>query len=105
MKALANSKSSEYRFVGLSLTSTGLEEYVRDGKAPFPVYANAPPSVLAVLNPMATPQLLVVSQTGKVLKHWRGALQSGTKTDVESYFGVSLPGLRNASVPSATVLR
>jgi len=90
---LASAKSKEYRFIGLSTTSTDLDKYVRDHKPPFPVYTNVPKMVASALGLTSTPQMLVVSQEGRLLKHWRGAPIEVKKADVESFFNVRLPGL------------
>lgn len=40
-----------------------------------------------------TPQTLLISADGKVLKNWRGAFVGKTAEEVESYFQITLPGL------------
>ncbi len=40
-----------------------------------------------------TPATLVVSSGGRVLKSWVGAYAGAVRTEVEAYFGLSLPGL------------
>ena len=39
-----------------------------------------------------TPQTIVLSKNGEVLKSWRGAYMSTVKDDVENFFGIRLPG-------------
>jgi len=60
---------------------------------PFSSYANIPPNVVSALNLVSTPQTLVVSPNGKLLKHWRGAFAGKIQAEIEQYFGVKLPGL------------
>ncbi len=40
-----------------------------------------------------TPQTIVISPQGKVLKSWVGAYHDKTQREVETEFGVLLPGL------------
>ena len=40
-----------------------------------------------------TPQTIVVSSRGEVMKNWNGAYVGDVKHEVESYFGIILPGL------------
>ncbi|MGE0887721.1 MAG: hypothetical protein AB7P14_29725 [Blastocatellales bacterium] len=40
----------------------------------------------------STPQTIVISPEGKVLKNWVGAYGS-SKPEIEAYFGVQLPGI------------
>jgi hypothetical protein len=47
-----------------------------------------------------TPQTLVVGSDGKVIRNWRGAMVESTKSDVEEFFGVRLPGLRPLPAPA-----
>lgn len=41
----------------------------------------------------ATPQTIVVSPEGKVIKNWMGAYSGDKAREVEEYFNVRLPGL------------
>ena len=41
----------------------------------------------------STPQTIVVSPEGKVLKVWTGAYDDKLKSEIEDYFGTQLPGL------------
>jgi hypothetical protein len=41
-----------------------------------------------------TPQTLVVSEDGKVMKNWKGAYMSNIQKEVEDYFHIDLPGIR-----------
>jgi len=41
----------------------------------------------------STPQTIVISAEGRVLKNWKGAYGERVQPDVEAYFGIRLPGL------------
>jgi hypothetical protein len=52
------------------------------------------PETLKAYKLRSTPQTIVVSPEGKVLQNWVGAYVGGQKSQVEAFFHVSLPGLR-----------
>lgn len=92
LKALTAHAKSDYRVVGVSL-DPNVEDYVAKMKFDFPVYVNAAPEVVTAYGMGPTPQTLVVSPSGKVLKSWIGAYAGATEGDVEATFGLTLPGL------------
>ena len=93
MRTLAASASDRYRFVGLSLDSDKLIDYVTQNKLEFPVYTDLPLLPMKQYKLGGTPQTIVVSPKGEVLKVWSGAFAENLQKDVESYFGVTLPGI------------
>jgi len=93
MRALAEKAGDRYRFVGLSLSSDKLSEYVAENKLQFPVYTDLPFVPLQDYKLGGTPQTIVVSPNGEVMKLWSGAFADNVQKDVEAYFGVNLPGL------------
>ena len=93
MRALADRAGDRYRFVGLSLSSEKLGEYVAENKLQFPVYTDLPYLPMKDYKLGGTPQTIVVSPKGEVLKTWSGAFAEGLQKDVETYFGVNLPGI------------
>jgi hypothetical protein len=96
INALANAKAKDYRFIGLSLVTAGLQQYIASRDLPFPVYTNISRNVATALDLTGTPQLLVVSRQGKLMKGWRGAFDGDVQVDIERYFDVRLPGLAPA---------
>ena len=95
IRHLSREKDSAFRFVGLSLTDTGLEQHLRDvDYGGLDVYI-APPESVERLHLGATPQTLVVSASGTVLRNWLGAFTDELGAEVESFFDVDLPGLTN----------
>lgn len=93
MRTLAANASDRYRFIALSLESDKLAEYVTQKKLEFPVYTDLPLVPMKQYKLGGTPQTIVVSPKGEVLKVWSGAFADGLQKDVESYFGVNLPGI------------
>lgn len=91
--ALANGVLGKYRLLGLSLSSDGLKEYVEKNEITFPICSNLSYDTISSYKLGGTPETIVVSPQGKVIKFWRGAYEGKVKEEVESYFRISLPGL------------
>lgn len=92
IKYLAQHAGAGYRFVGISLSSQGLAAYLRDHNLGFPVYdePSQPTSVAYKLGP--TPQTIVVSTDGRVLRSWTGSYGGINRLLIERFFRISLPG-------------
>jgi hypothetical protein len=93
-KALLGKESGEYRFIALSLSEDTLADYVAKNDLKLPVYTRLSSETLRTYKLGGTPQTIVVSSEGKVLKDWAGAYVGDQKSQVEAFFHVSLPGLR-----------
>jgi peroxiredoxin len=93
MRTLAEKAGDRYRFVALSLDSEKLIEYVTGHKLNFPIYTDLPYAPTQQYKLGGTPQTIVVSPQGVVMKTWSGAFAEETQKDVESYFKVRLPGI------------
>jgi hypothetical protein len=93
IKTVSAAAASRFRFVGLSLVSTNLKEYVAEGHAPFPVFALQSPEQAAKLGFGSTPTTLIVGPGNRVEKVWLGAYMRGNEKPIEQFFGVRLPGL------------
>jgi hypothetical protein len=70
---MISKESAQYRFVGLSLSDTGLTEYVTKNELEFPIYAGLSPETIKSYKLGGTPQTIVISPEGKVLQDWAGA--------------------------------
>jgi thiol-disulfide isomerase/thioredoxin len=97
IEKLAETKGNDFRFIGLSLDEAGLKEYVEEYRLKFPVYAGLTKESVQSLRLGGTPQTIIVSSEGKVLKVWSGAYIESMQPDVEAFFGTSLPGLTSLS--------
>jgi hypothetical protein len=94
--ALRAAVGSRFDFVGLSLVSQKLEEYVAEKHAPFPIYVLSA-EMRRKFGFGLTPETLVVGSDGTVQKAWQGAYQDRIQQEIEHYFGVKLPGLQPAT--------
>ena len=93
IKTLANLAGNSHRFIGLALIDSDLKKYVDDNKLNFPVYKQLSPDAIHLLALGRTPQTIVLSSEGKVLKNWAGAYTENLQREVEAYFGARIPGL------------
>lgn len=94
---LARLKGNDFRFVGLSLAVSGLKAYLGQHNLSFPVYTVLDSETIKAFGLGATPQTIVISPDGKVLKNWTGAYREQSQREVEEYFHLSLPGLVSAN--------
>jgi thioredoxin-related protein len=97
IEALSRSAADRYRIVGLALTEDGLAEKLKEHPVDFPVYTRLAADVLKTYKLGSTPQTIVVSPQGKVLKNWPGAYMGRRREEVQKYFAVSLPEIKIAS--------
>ena len=93
MRALVENAGSRYRFVGMSLSSDKLVDYVKENKLQFPIYTDLPFLTMREYKPGGTPQTLVVTPKGQVIRIWSGAFAEDLQREVEDYFSVKLPGI------------
>ena len=94
---LADTKGNDFRFIGLSLTDSGLREYIGEHPLKFPIYTGLTSETITSLGLGSTPHTIVISPQGEVLKSWTGAYIENLQPDVEAYFGVQLPGLTSVN--------
>jgi peroxiredoxin len=73
-----------------------LKEYVEEHQLKFPVYSGLKGETIQALGLGGTPQTIIVSPDGRVLKVWKGAYADNLRPEVEAYFGIQLPGLVSA---------
>lgn len=92
IEKLVELKGNDFQFIGLSLTEVGLKEYAESHHLKFPIYTRLTSRTIESLGLGGTPQTIVISPEGRVLKNWNGAYQRA-QPEVEAYFGVQLPGL------------
>jgi peroxiredoxin len=102
-KALLEKERGEYRFIGLSLSGESLSEYIAKNALKFPVYSGLSSETLKTYKLDSTPQTIVISPDGRVLQDWVGAYVGEQKSQVEAFFHVKLPGLKE--LPEASAAR
>jgi peroxiredoxin len=93
IKALSDASRVNFRFVGLSLTPDKLAEYIRQNNITFPIYTELPFFTTSTYKLGGTPQTIIVSKEGRVLKNWMGSFEGTLEQEVEAFFGVDLPGV------------
>jgi peroxiredoxin len=98
LKTLIAKESGQYRVIGLSLSQEGLAEYVAKNDLKLPVYSGLSAETKAAYKLSGTPQTIVVSPDGRILQNWIGAYVGDQKSQVEAFFRVNLPGLRELPV-------
>jgi peroxiredoxin len=94
IQALANQTGQVYNFFGISTSRTGLAEYVRDHPMGFMVYTDVSDELIKTYKLGATPQTLVISPEGRVLRNWRGAYTGDKVASIEAFFSARIPALR-----------
>lgn len=94
IRVLAKETRGKYKLIGLSLNNEGLEDYLQKTKLDFPVYRDIPSNVKSAYKFGGTPQTIVISPEGKVIKNWVGVYTDDVASEVEGYFKLSLPGLK-----------
>lgn len=94
INTIVNLKRDSFRFIGLSLADDdGLPGYVESHHLTFPVYRSLAPESIEMLGLGSTPQTIVISADGRIVKSWVGAFGAGLKPQIEEFFNVQLPGL------------
>jgi peroxiredoxin len=93
VKQLVTNAGQRYRFVGVSLSAENLTQYVSENELPFQVYSSPTELTRAAYKMGGTPQTLVISSEGKLLKNWIGAYSRDVQSEVEAFFETKLPGL------------
>ena len=105
IETLASQRHDEYHFIGVAITRSGLEDYLKHHMLMFKCYG--PPSswISRALAIKATPQTLVISKDGKIIHNWVGAFVNTTSQQVEAEFKMKLPGLSKplAATPNKNV--
>lgn len=96
--ALYRAVAGKYEMIGLSL-SAGNDRNPTTSMAAngieFPVYVKPVASVIDAYGLGGTPQTIVVSPQGTVVKRWVGAYDGRVAREVEAFFGLQLPGLKD----------
>ena len=94
---LARQRADEYRFIGLSMTGSGLTDYLEAEPLPFPVYVIPNPfdTIWEDMNLGATPYMVAVGPDATIEGAWPGALYRQNRAAVREFFALdSLAALR-----------
>ena len=93
VRSLADQIHDRYRFLAVSLGDDDPHEYVQKHGLKFPVIWQVPADFEMYYKLGGTPQMLVVSPYGMVLKNWSGAWVPERQRAIEAFFDVKLPTL------------
>ncbi|MFN0100653.1 MAG: TlpA family protein disulfide reductase [Bryobacteraceae bacterium] len=77
-----------YRFAGISLSESGLREYLAARPFPFPVYQNPSVEALMAYRMGSTPRTIFLSKDGKIERAWNGAFVDDLKKEIEEFLKV-----------------
>ena len=91
--ALSDASGREFSVVGLSLSALGLAEFVQGYHVSVPIYYGADPRVIERLGVSGTPETLLISTRGTVLRSWRGAYSPKVQKEIGSQLQLQFPGL------------
>jgi hypothetical protein len=93
LKTLLAEAGSKYRFFVVSLEADGAAKYQADHPVSATMITNLSENTKREFKLGGTPQTLVISPAGVVLKNWVGAYTGPNESEVQKEFSVKLPGL------------
>lgn len=93
MKALILGLRDRMRIVLLTPSVGTAAGYDALGRLGEPILGEPDAATAKALRLGGTPETIVVSPEGRVEKVWTGAYLDHAKTEIQSYFGLALPGL------------
>jgi len=88
----AAARAKGLRFIGISLDGEVLN-YLDRVKLDFPVYVSPAANTIQTYKLGRTPETLVVSADGRLVRHWSGAYDGRSRAEIETWLGRPLPGL------------
>lgn len=91
IKTVANNSRKGYQVIGIALNDENLKDYVSNKQLNFPIYKKPSMEAVNELKLGNTPQTIVMSSQGKVLKNWLGVYNNITRKEIEKFFSVKLP--------------
>jgi hypothetical protein len=93
INSLAKQLAGRYRVIGLSLSVDGLDEFAKEYHSAFPIYRDISQSSIVNYHLQSTPETIVVSTSGRVIKSWRGAYVGSIKSTIEQFFSIRIPAV------------
>lgn len=97
VRTLYRSTKENFNFLVLGTAADGLAAYVKSSPYESLVRTIDPTVVPPALDLLATPQTILVNQRGIIERVWVGAYLNEKQTEIEDFFQVHLPGLRDIS--------
>jgi peroxiredoxin len=92
-RALAARLAPDYQVVSYTADLTGVQKYLEAAHHEAHVVTDDDADIRRTLKLTGTPETILVSPSGRVVKNWEGAYSGATQREIESYFGVRLPGI------------
>jgi peroxiredoxin len=99
-REVARRVAGRYDFIGVALDSRNAEHYLRERQLGWRVIKDVPADVKRAYRMAGTPQTIVIGIGGVVRKAWSGAYDGKIASDVEEFFGLTLPGLMELDRPT-----
>jgi peroxiredoxin len=93
IRAVEGGSNGKYRLVGLSLSAKALGAYITEHRLGFPIYT-VTEDVVSTYKLGGTPQTLLISSAGTLIRNWTGAYQGPLQSEIQRELGIPLPGLR-----------
>jgi len=97
VNSLAKQLGTNFDVIGLAMSERKLPEFLNAEHLTFPVYVGITNDIKASYHLQVTPETIVVSAEGKVLRAWRGAYGDVLAPTIEHFFSVRLPPLPSGS--------
>lgn len=96
IKAVIENATGRYRVVVASLTAEGTADYLRQHDIEAEAITNLSEQTKRAYHLGGTPQTILVSPSGMVVKSWMGAYSGDMLAEIERTLAVRLPGVAEA---------
>lgn len=93
VRTILNAGEGRVRVIGLSTTAKGVEQVLTRHDVRFDVYTGVSAQTMRAYHFGGTPNSILVSPAGIVLRSWPGAYRGALAAGIEKYFVLKLPGL------------
>jgi hypothetical protein len=102
LKAVIERAPGRYRVLIASLTEEGTAAYISEHGIHAAVVTNISEQTKRTYNLGGTPQTILISPQGVVIKNWMGAYTGGTAAEVQRTLSLELPGLVDVAAKSSS---
>jgi hypothetical protein len=88
IKKLYALKHTSFEFIGVSLESDNLQQYIKSSGFPLDTVSSPSSGAVDTLHLDSTPETIVIDSSGVTRKVWTGAYRSTDCRDIEKYFQI-----------------
>jgi AhpC/TSA family len=88
VERLARALNGKYRFISVASSRNGLTEYLSSSSANRPIYSDETGNIRSAYGLGSTPQTIVFSTQGTLVKSWTGTYEGDTRVDIERFFNI-----------------